>query len=310
MSLDMLSNRLDSDESIFFTRQLEYIFQKTYDEPLADLKFAQLLPVSNEIPEWATEGTWRSYRMFAQAKIIADYAKDYPRAGIGGTEHTFKVKDIGAAYGYTIPEIKRAAKAGLDLVQRKATAARRAIEQKLNTLAWFGDSTHGLQGFFKYPGTQEYVVPATGTGTSKLWSKKTPDQILTDLNGIVTQIVTTTKGKERPDTILLPWTLLSLIKNTRVGTYSDATIFKFFTDNNPDISIEALPELENAGTGGTIDLAIAYKKDPDHVTFQVPLAFTQGEADKEGMEYTIPCMGRCAGVQVYYPLSVAWMEGI
>lgn len=305
----MSTNRLDAGESVFFKRQLEFIKSRTYDEPLAPLKYAQFLPISAEAPAGATEITWRSFKAFGLAKIIADYATDFPRVDVGGEEHTVKIKDIGAMYAYNLKDIQRSALTGTNLPAKKAIGVRRVIEQKLNTIAWNGDAVSGLQGFIKYPGTTEYTVPATGTGTSKTWATKTADQILTDLNGIVNSIVVTTSGVEYPDTILMPITQLSLIKNTRIGTASDTTILQFFQANNPGIRVDWLKELDGAGTSGA-DIFVAYKNDAEHLTFEVPVAFEQLEEDKEGMEYQIPCRAETAGVIVYLPASIAWGEGI
>lgn len=302
-------NRLDGDDAIFFKRQLEYVKSQTYDEKLADLKYAQFLPISAEADAGATEITWRSFKGFGFAKIIADYAKDFPRTDIGGEEHTVKIKDLGSSYGYSIREIQRAAKAGVALEQRRAFFARRAIEQKLNTIAWSGDTAAGIQGFLNYPGTSTYTVPATGTGSSKLWSTKTADQILTDLNGIVNTVIEGTYGKENPNMILLPLAQLNLIKSLRVGTVSDTTVYQFFTQNHPGVMIDWLKELDGAAADGT-DLFVAYVKDSNHLTFEIPNAFEQLEEEKEGMEYKVPCWGSTAGVIVYYPQSVCFGSGI
>ncbi len=302
-------DRLDATDAIFFKRQLEYVKANTYDEKLADLKYKQFLPVSTEAPSGATEITWRSFKGYGLAKIIADYAKDFPRVDIGGEEHTVKVKDIGSSYAYSIREIQRAAMAGLALEQRRANMARRAIEEKLNSIAWNGDTTANIQGFIGYPGITAYTVPATGTGTTKTWSTKTPAQILTDLFGICNAITEGTLGKEQPDTILLPLAQYNLIRQTPLSTDNNVTILQFFTTNYPGVTVDWLKELDGAGSGST-DRFIAYKKDPDHVTFEVPLAFEQLEEEKEGMEYVVPCWASTGGVIVYYPQSVAYGDGI
>lgn len=305
----MATDRLDAGESVFFKRQLEFVKNATYDEKLAPLKYMQLLPISAEAPSGATEITWRSFKTFGLAKLIADYATDFPRIDVGGVEHTVKIKDIGAMYAYNLKDIKRAALTNTPLLAKKAIGVRRAIEQKLNSIAWNGDADGNIQGFINYPGITEFTVPNTGTGATKTWSTKTPDQILTDLNGIVAAIVEGTSGVEYPDTILLPITQLTLLKNTRVGTTSDTTILKFFQDNNPGITLDWLKELDGAGAGGT-DMFIAYKKDAEHLTFEIPVAFEQLEEDKEGMEYQVPCRAETAGVIVYYPSSICFGNGI
>ena len=303
------SLRLDANETVFFKRQLEYVKGRTYDEKYKLLKAFNLLPVSAEAPSGATEITWRSFKQYGMAKVIADYAHDFPRVDVFGEENTIKIKDIGDSYGYSLKEIRRAMMAGFDLESKRAMAARRAIDEKINTLAWSGDSTHNIQGFLSYPGITEYTVPSTGTGTTKTWATKTADQILTDLNGLVNAIVVGTNGIERPNTMIMPITQYNLLKNTRIGSTSDKTIWQFFTENNPDITIDWLTELATVGTGSTARF-MAYSKDDTHVSLEIPSAFEQHEEDHKGLEYVIPCTASIAGVIVYYPAAVAYGDGI
>jgi len=300
---------LDDNEVIFFKRQLEYVKAKTYDIILKDLKGLTFVPISTEIPEGYTEVTWRSFTSYGLAKIIADYARDFPRADVGGTENHGIIKDIGSSYGYTTKEIKRAAITGFDLETRRAAAARRANDEKVNSIALTGDTTNNLNGLLNYPDMPEYTVPSTGTGVTKTWSTKTADNILVDLNGIVDQVSVTTAGKERVTMILVPLTQYNLLKNTRIDSYNTKSILQFFKENNPDIGIDWCTELAGAGDSGT-DRFMAYVKDEMHLTLELPVAFTQLEPQQEMMEYKIPCYSSCGGVIVYYPLSMCYGDGI
>lgn len=301
--------KLDAGESAFFANQLNHIKASTYDEKNAPVSYREAFPVSAEAEGGATEITWRQYKGIGMAKIIADYAKDFPRTDIGGIEHTVKVKHVGSSYAYSILEIRRASMAGVPLEQRRATMCRESIERKLNALAWNGDAKAQIQGFIKYPGTSEYTVPATGTGTTKTWATKTGLQMLTDLNGIRGTVLSATNNMEQIDTILMPFAQLELLKNTLIGTASDTTVYEFFKKNNPGIEIMGVRELDGAGTGG-IDMMIAYVRKPTHITFELPIAFEQLDAEKEGMEYKVPAFAGTAGIIMYYPLACAWGEGL
>lgn len=302
--------KLDAGESAFFKRELEYVKSKSYDTQYKQLKGLVLIPISTEAGEGATEITWRKYTGVGFAKIISDYAKDFPKVDVYGEETTSKVKSIGASYGYSIEEIRRSQRTGKRLDQRKADMARRAIDEKINTIALSGDSINGLNGLINFPGITEYTVLADGTGASKLWSTKTPDQIVRDVTGLVSAVMVPTNGKEVPDTLLLPLTQYNYIANTRMGTNSDITVLQYILKNSPAIKqIEWLSELASAGAGSTNRMMV-YAKDPMKITLEIPRPFEQFEAQQEGMEYQIPCHAKCGGVLVYYPLSVAYGDGI
>ena len=302
--------KLDAQESVFFTRELEYVKARTYDMKHRNLKAFELFPVSFEAPSGSTQITFRKYTDIGFAKIVQDYAKDFPRVDIYGEEETIKVRALGASYGYSIPEIRRSMIAGKQLDVRRASAARKAIDTLMNKLAFEGDSDFNIQGFINYPGITEYTVPNDGTGTSKLWTTKSADLIVRDLAGLVNAVVSTTNEVELPNTLILPVARYLLIANTRMGDGSDKSILRFFLDNNPHIDqIVAVPELAGAGVGAT-NRMMAYVRDEEHVTLEIPQAFEQLPEEQKGMEFSVACHAETAGVVVYYPMSVAYGDGI
>ena len=302
--------KLDGNESISFKRQLEHVMARSFDIKYRELKGLSLFPISNEAGPAATEITWRSWDKVGTAKMISDYATDFPRVDIYGTEQSIKNKGMGASYSYSIEEIRRAQMAGVPLEAKRAAMAREVIERKHDAIVWNGDTETGLKGFIAYPGISEYTVPATGTGTTKTWSTKTSDQILTDLNGIVDGIISATNGIETPDTMLMPLESYRLIAQKRLSDYTDKTVLQYFLENNPYINrIEWVVELNTAGAGSTKRFMV-YKNDPMHLEYHMPLPFEMYEADKKGMEYQIPCYSKSVGMVIYYPASVAFGDGI
>jgi hypothetical protein len=306
MNKDML--KLDEAGGLYFTRQLEYVKAKVIEEKLRENDYARFLPVSAEMPLGASNFTWRSYKGYGQARMISDYAKDFPRVELGASENTVTPKNVGASYAWTLMEIRRAQYANVDLETRKAMLARRVIDEKINALAWHGDANFNIQGFIKYPGTTEFTLSGT-LPADKLWSGKTADEILGDLNGIKITPSNLTNGIERINTILIPPAQMDLIKNLRVGTASDTTVYEFFTRNNSGITLEETYALKGAGTGGT-DMMIAYNKSPEQLTFELPMPFEQLDAQLDGLEWKVPCLATVVGCIVYYSLSIAWAEGI
>lgn len=301
---------LDVNESAFFLRELEYVKKKTYDKKYKKIRYPDLLPVSTEADAEAAQITYQKFTKVGLSKVIAFYADDAPNVDVYGEEVTVKVKRVGNSFGYDRQEVKQSLKTGKRLNQRKAATARLATEQKLNRIAWTGDAAHNIQGFIDYPGITEYTVPV-GASTSKLWSTKTPDEIIADLAGIVTDgIIDPTNGVGVPDTIILPIAQYELIANTRVTDGDSNTILNFFLDNNPHIKqIEWLTELKGAGAGGT-DRYMAYSKDPNNVTFELtqPFTFLPPEARNYGFKVLTETF--TAGVIVYFPLEVAYGDGI
>lgn len=300
--------RLDAGESAFFTRELEYIKRRTYDQKLRNLKAKQLIPVSNEAPSGFGEITWRRYDAVGIAKIIADYARDFPRVDIFGTEESVKVHGMGAAYGYSIKEIRRSRVVGKRLDQRRAAAARRAVEELSDDIAWNGDDDYNIQGFIDYPNITEYTVPDPGSGTE--WVNKSGLEILADMNGIVSLVIETTFGVEAPDTMLLPIEQFNIINDMPIGDNADKTILQFFLTNNRFIdTVEWVVDLAGAGASAT-DRMMVYTRDEEHLTLEIPQPFEQFPPQQRGMEFEIMTHEETGGVIIYYPQAVAYGDGI
>lgn len=303
------ARRMDANETAFLARQLEEIRAKSYDIKYAPLDAVSFLPVDTSIDPGVEAVTYRQYEMFGMAKIVADYANDFPTANVVAREFTSKVKSLGASYQYSIQEMRAASFSGVPLEQRKANAARRAIDQLHNTLARVGSSGDGLLGFLNQSNTTSFTVPNGAAGTAT-WSTKTPDEIVADMHDIANGIVTSTKGVEVPDTILLPLAQHQLIASRRMGDGSDTTILAFFLATSPWIK-QVLPwhELDGAGALG-VDRMVCYRKDPDALQYIAPVVFEQFAPQEEGMVLKTHCHARSGGVVVYYPLSISYGDGI
>lgn len=303
---------LDANETAFFERQLEFVKSRTYDIKYAELRAVQLIPVSTEAGSGSETITYYTYDQTGLAKLIASYADDLPRSDITGKRNVSNVHSIGNSYGYSVQEIRAAMQAGLPLQQRKAIAARRAHDQQINTIAFFGNAAAGLPGFLNNANVSRSIIANDGAGAATTFVSKTADQIIRDLNLIANAIATLTLDVEQPDTMLLPLAQHSYIMSTPRSTTTDTSIMKWFLANQLFIkNIERVNECKAAGTlGGTLDVCVAYKKDEEHLTLELPQPFEQFPEQPRNLEFIVPCHSRIGGVLIYYPLAVNIGEGI
>lgn len=299
----------DSSLSAFFLRELESIETRTYDTKYKKLKYADLIPIDTADDPGAETITYRRYTKVGIAKFIADYADDAPRCDVYGDEISVKAKTIGDSFGYSRQEIRRSRMHGKSLDQLRANSARRAVEEKLNSVAWDGDSAYGYSGLIDYPGITEYTVP-NGAAAATEWTSKTPDEVVADLSGIVTAVITSTNGVESPDTMLMPIAQFEYVNNTRMTGDSSMTILKYFLTNNQHIkTVDWLTELDGAGAGGA-DRFMVYSRNRETLAFKIPMPYTQLPPQEQGYGFKILTETRTAGTVVYYPLAVAFGDGI
>lgn len=309
----MNQGMFDADGAVFFQRQLELIKARSYDVRYSELKARELFPVSNEGGPGITSITYRTYDQVGAAKIINAYANDLPRADVAGQETSIPVRSVGTSYAYNIDEIASSQLTGAALDQRRANAARRAVEQKVNSVAFFGDAEHGLPGLFSNPNIPTGAVVNPGSGTE--WVNKTPDQILFDVNDLFSDIFETTKMVERGNTLLLPPSQWSYISSMPRSANSDTTILMYLVQNSPYLTsvTDIIPVNECDSTLNPLlasDAMVAYDRNPDKLQLEIPVELEMLPVQQKNLELVVPGRSRLAGLNIYYPLSLAIATGI
>jgi len=304
-------NILDAAGSAFFSRELEHIKQESYDVLYADLTYDKVFPVDSEANPGATHITYHTYDHRGMAEVVNNYAKDLPRVDVDGVETTVPVRTVGSAFGFTIDEINASKMVGKKLDRRRAMAARRAIEEKFNTITWTGDTAAGLYGVLTHPNIPSGNAPTTGTSSGTEWSTKTALLIRDDINTMFRTIFTGTKGVERADTLCLPPTQWSYVMEKEISNDSGLTIAQWFVKNSPYFkSLDdfiVVPELEGAGTSGS-DVAVALTRRKDKVEVVIPQDVYFHPEEKRSLEYVTDVTGRFGGLNVYYPMSMYILE--
>jgi hypothetical protein len=294
---------------MFFARQLEAIKAQTYDVKRANLNALQLMPVSTDVPEGATTITYRQYDTVGMAKVIANYANDLPRADVTGKEFTSNIRSIGNAFGYNTQEIRSAIFAGVNLPARKAMAATRAHQEKINALAFTGDADHGLPGLISNSNVPEVTLAADGTGSAKTFASKTADKIVRDVNSLINKIISQSKGVHRATEVWMPVEQYALIATTQNSTASDTTILQFLQQVHPGVTFRQVVELDGAGASGA-DRMYAIENSRDNWAIEIPMMMKMYSPQQKGLEFEVPVESRFGGVIIEYPLSMAFCDGV
>ncbi len=302
----MGNERLDAAESVFFSRELEFIKSRTYDIKYPMLKARQFVPVSNEVPSGATTVTYQQFDRVGQSKIIKPGATDLPRVDVKGLEFTRPVRWGGNSYGYNLIEIRQAMMAGRPLDSKKAAAARRAHEELIDEVAAIGAPDHGIPtGFINDAAIT--VEAATGE-----WDDPTTtaDEIIGDVQTMWTGIVSDTEGVEAPNTLLVPDSQYAVMATKPRSTTSDTTVLQFILANFPGLTA-VMPwyRLKEAGATSK-DRAVLYNRSPEYLQQEIPNEFEQLPVFQRGSNFEVECLIATAGTQFYYPLSARYMDGV
>jgi hypothetical protein len=301
--------RLDAGENIFLLRQVEFISTRSYDVKFPLLFARKFIPVNNQIDRSAATYTYPQYTQVGMAKLLASYADDLQRADVYVKEFSSAIKPLGDSYGYNINEIRQAMRAQVPLDQKKANAARRAVETLIDRILALGDTAAGLVGMINQPNALSFTIPNGLAGTPQ-WSTKKPLEILSDMVNICAFIPTSTGNVEEPNAILLPRSQYTQVATTPYSTSaSDLTVLEYFKRNNPGVDVGMWPLLATQGVAST-DRMIAYNRDPEKLEGIIPQEFEQFPPEQEGLNFQVACHARIGGVVFYYPLSMAVADGI
>ena len=293
--------RMD-EAGLFLERQLEFIRPQVFEVQYADIKYPTVLPVTSEAGPGAQTFTYRIMDATGEFRLIADAADDLPRADISQTEKSINIRSFVGSFGYTVQELRAAQMANIALEQRRAAAVRRAYEEKVESLAFFGESTVGLAGFFNNSTVD--VVAA-----DKWFSNATAQEMLELLNYGVTAIINASKMKEQPDTILMAWEDYNKVSTTRNSDSSDVTVLEYFLRTNPYIrNVEPINELDADNSVLNTNRMVVYKRDPEKVQLHIPQPLELFPPQQRGLEFIVPAHARVGGVALYYPKSVIYVQ--
>ena len=222
-------------------------------------------------------------------------------------EVTHPVRSLGASFAYTVQETRAAAMVpGMNLEQRRANAVRRAYEEKVQEIAYFGDAPSGMKGLFNNDQVDK-TVPNKWFDDSSI----TTDEMLELLNEAPTALVNNSNMKEMPNTMLVPYDVYRIISTTARSTTSDTTVMEFFLRTNPMITaIEPINELGASKSGGSLskDRVVVYDRSPDKLQLHVPQPLEFLPPLRNALEFSVAAHARIGGLALYYPKSVMVLE--
>lgn len=296
----------DAGETTVFARQLETIKRRVYETKYPELKGRRFVPESREGGEASEFLVYRIWEDYCMAKVVGNYSTDIPLVSSSAREVQVRYYNVGSAYMYSIDDLRQAAKAGVPLKERQAATVRRSIELLRDEHTAFGTPEVGSFGLLNHPNAGIVSLPFGD------WSNvaRTGQEILTDLNFLVTTMMNATNEIFMGDTLLMSISAYRLIA-TKLFDSANAsfrTVLEAFQAQNPGIQVESWTKLALANSAGNNGRLVFYKRDPEVLEFEVGIDFEQHPAEYRAMTWTIPCRARYAGVQIQYPAAVEYAD--
>jgi len=297
-------NVQDASETMTFARALETVKNRMYEKKYAEIKGRTFVPFSSEGGDASEYMIYRVWDVQTMAKIVSNYATDFPLVSASASEVYIRYADIGNAYGYSIQDMRNAAKAGVALDTKLASVARMGIELGIDDAVANGIPTLKTYGLTNHPNV------TLGTLTNGTWASATGEQMLEDLNYIVTLMLTNTKEIFGPDTILMSTAAfrkctVKLVNSAGSGTL---TVRAAFEAQNPGVKLASWTRLNLASASGLNGRIVAYKRDPEVLEFEMGKEFEIFPGQQQGLMMVFPCKARFAGLAVHHPLAITYFD--
>lgn len=301
----------------FLTPQLYRIETEVYMTRYPSFDITRFMSVDTSGSMWDVGTLVYSMDNVGQAEYLAGGAFDMPYASNKMSQATLPYHLAGIGYEWNTQEMQRAAMLGRSLSSDKAQAAKQAADRFIYGIAMTGktprgEAEKGGTGFTNNGSAPSAQVAADGTSSSRLWSAKTADQILRDINAALTAVETGTGETSVADTLVLPTSLYNYVASTRIDN-TGVTILQFLQANNAageNLTILKSRALETAGTGGTTRM-VAYENNPQVVKFHLPGPHQFLPAfQKSSLVYEVAGIMNVGGVEVRLPKAMVYRDSM
>jgi hypothetical protein len=223
---------------------------------------------------------------------------------------------------YTILELESAAKLGRPIDQQKYEGLQLKHQMDIDEQVYIGDFNTGDTGLVNNSLVTNVNNLPNGVSGSPHWSRKSPDEILADVNQMLTSVWAASAWAVIPGRLMLPPAQFGYISTQKVSQAGNVSILKYIQDNNllttsgkGKLEILPLKWLIGAGmtgtigTTGTVDRAVVYTKEKQRIRYPMTLLQrTPIQYDSIYHKSTYFC--RLGAVEVVYPETVGYFDGL
>lgn len=300
----------------FLRTAQNYIEPQIYRREYPDFQYRELVPVDTSAPEWTTRIDFFSMGDdVGEAREFAPDGDDIPFVDFQLDKGDSRVFMAGIGYRYNLQELAHAQAYGIQLDTDRADAARRKYELFVDQVAFVGRPKMGMTGLVTSTSVTA-LIAANGAAGTATWETKTSDEIVRDVNRVLSDVFIGSNGIEQADTLLLSHSRYELIATRRLTDQQSTTLLEHIQRVNVytartgrPLTIRAVFGLETAGAGNTRRMVV-YRRDPSVVKIHIPMPLRWLQAEQRLLKYEVPGVFRLGGVEFRRPGAARYMDGI
>jgi len=323
---------IDSTGS-FLIQQLERL-DPTLHMPLVDFQWSRDIDVredvsiGDETSSFTVNGFGASGGLKGSGKAwIAKGANQLPTVSLDKGKVATPLTEWGMDVSYTIFELESSIRLGTSIDQEKLEALRFKHQMDTDAQVYVGDSVLGLYGLFNLDGRSDssqvtnVANVATGAAGSAAWVNKAPEEILADVNEVLTSTLNASGFVLMDKRIMLPPVQFGYLATQFVSAAGTRSILDYVLENNiltkNGFKLEFFQSKWLIGRGvsgnpevlGNVDRMTCYTKARERVRFpMVPLQRTNVQF--RSIWQVASYYGKLGGVEAVYPTTIAYRDGI
>jgi hypothetical protein len=307
----------------FLTGELERLDPRIH-EPLMEFTYHRDLPIRSDVTvgDEYTSFMWNALGGIGGPKSGGKnwFSKDgnvIGAAQIDLHKEVFPFPVWAMGVDYDLLELESAQQVGRSIDQMKIDAVQAKHQMDADELAYVGDKDLKLTGLSN---SSDVIVDMAvdGAAGSSFWKDKTPLEILTDINDLLTATWKQSGLAVPPSHLLLPPDAFTPLL-APLGTDGVKSVMAYIKENNiysmttmREFKIMPVKWLDNIGTQietKPTGRAVAYTPKENYVRLPItPLLRTNVQYDLLKVKFAY--YGRMGGVEVVYPDTMHYLDGI
>lgn len=250
--------------------------------------------------------------------VTAGGANGIPVVQASVDKGVYKAHVFAAALRVMFQDMQRSNYIGRSLDNLLQDGVRMAYDKHMDENTYVGIEEYGTTGLINNPNVTE-TTAANGAATTATWATKTPQEILKDVNDALTAVWAANEYDETavPNHILIPYEQYNYILTTMVTDLATETIYDFLMKNNVaaknggSLFIGATRWCKGAGTGSK-DRMVVYVNHERFVKEDelVPMSRIMSAPNVANVCYDTAYMANISEVQLFYPTSMLYVDGI
>lgn len=305
----------DSQANLAFVRsQQQHVEPLAYEQQYPEIQYPRLVPVDTSAPEFTAAVTYVSTDGRGTAKWINGNARDIPTVGLNQAETTTQVYTAAIGYDYGWEEVGAARQLGRNLAAEKVVVARRVAEEMIDRVVLSGDTAKNFGSLINNAAVTPANVALNAAAASRLWTAKTPLEIVADINEALMDTWSVSLQVEMADTVLLSTGRLGYLATRGMSVDNPMSVLEYIMKNNlytfktkQPLTFEAVRGLETAGVS-TTQRMVTYTRRPDIVKFHLPMAHRFLEVQIDGLYFMVPGVMRLGGIDIKRPGSFRYRD--